>query len=189
MLAPLAASVATVSIGALAARVHAFGQRPPALPASPRIAVILGARVFSDGTPSDALVDRVALGVSLLESGKASCLLLSGGSPDARPAEAQVALELAARAGVPADRCLVETKSRSTFDNARYSAAMLRELGEREVIIVTCDFHLLRATSHFRAQGLTVFPVPSPRRLTRVDRLVATGREVTALLRRPWLIT
>jgi uncharacterized SAM-binding protein YcdF (DUF218 family) len=183
--------VVPVVVGAAAAlawRVHRFGRRPLRLPASPRVAVVLGARVFPDGTPSDALRGRVEVAVSLLSAGHASSLLFSGGSPDARPTEAEVAHRLARDAGVPAECCLVEPKSRSTFENAREVAALLHPQGVREVIVVTCDFHLLRAAAHFGAHGFVVYPVASPRPLTAGQRLWATVKETAALARRPWLM-
>lgn len=180
--APLLAGAA-----ALGARVHRFGRRAPRLPEVPCVAVVLGALVHPDGTPSEALRGRVAVGVQLLQAGRASMLLFSGGSPDARPAEALVARDLAVAAGVEPARCLLETVSRSTFENARESAAQLRALGAKEVIVITCDFHLLRACAHFSAHGLRVFPVASRRALSPSQRLAATAREVVALVRRPWL--
>jgi uncharacterized SAM-binding protein YcdF (DUF218 family) len=184
-LLPLTGAALALGLGA---RVHRFGRRAPELPTQPRIAVVLGALVFPDGTPSDALRGRVAVGLELLARGHASALLFSGGTPDARPAEAVVARDLALAAGAPADRLLLETRSRSTFENAREVAALLAARDEREVIVVTCDFHLLRATAHFRAQGLRVFPVASRRALSTGQRLAVTAKETLGLLRRPWLI-
>jgi uncharacterized SAM-binding protein YcdF (DUF218 family) len=185
---PLLPAGALAVSAAVAWRVHRFGQQPPRLPPAPRVAVVLGARVFEDGTPSDALRGRVEVGVRLLASGHASALLFSGGSTDARPAEAEVARCLALAAGAPASSLLLEAASRSTFENARETAAVLEARGDREVILITCDFHLLRATAHFVAHGLQVFPVASPRPLRAPERVAATAREAAALLRRPWLL-
>jgi len=167
-------------------RVHLVGRRAPRFPARPLTAVVLGARVHPDGTPSPALVDRVRVAVALLKEGRAQRLLLSGGSPDDRPTEAAVMERLALELGAPADGLVLETKSRSTFENAARSVESLG--GEQEVLLVSCDFHLARATAHFRRRGLTVWPVPSPRALAAGQRLIVTAKELLALLRRPWLI-
>jgi uncharacterized SAM-binding protein YcdF (DUF218 family) len=180
------ASVAAGLLG-IGWRVHALGQRPP-LPGPPRPAVVLGARVFPDGTPSDALVDRVRVGVALWASGRATALLLTGGTPDARPAEAQVMRALARRLGAPEEVLWLEAESRSTLDNARYSARLLAEKGAASAWLVTCDFHVARATAQFRRAGVDVTAVPSPRRLTLGQRALVTTREVAALLRRPTLL-
>ncbi len=165
-------------------RIHRFGQGRHPLPESPLPAIVLGARVFADGTPSQALVDRVRVGAALYQRGTASSLLFTGGSPDQRRTEAEVMLQLARDAGVPRECCRLESASRSTYDNARFCAA---EFPEREVLLVTCDFHLYRACAQFRAQGFTVWPVASRRRLSTVDRVRVTAQEVSSLLRHPSL--
>ncbi|MEW5742634.1 MAG: YdcF family protein [Myxococcota bacterium] len=185
---PLVPFAVVSASAALAWRVHRFGRRAPRFPPSPRVAVVLGARVFPDGTPSDALRGRVEVGVGLLNAGHAASLLFCGGSPDGRPTEAEVARRLALAAGVAEEACLLETKSRSTFENAREAAALLHPRGEREVIVITCDFHLLRAAAHFGAHGFTVYPVASLRPLSASQRVVATAKETLALARRPGLI-
>ena len=93
---------------------------------------------------------------------------------------------LALEFGAPAESLVLETKSRSTFENAKFAVPLLG--GDPEIILVSCDFHLARATAHFRRRGLTVWPVPSPRALATGPRLVVTCKELLALVRRPWLI-
>lgn len=184
----VAVSVLAV-LGALALRVHLTGRRAAAFPGRPLTAVVLGARVHPDGTPSPALVDRVTVAQALLRDGRATRLLLSGGAPDQRPTEAATMARLALGLGAPEDRLSLETESRSTFENAARCAAWLATRGEREILLVSCDFHLARASAHFRTHGLTVWPVPSRRSLTTADRLMVTGKELAGLIRRPWLIS
>ena len=133
----------------------------------------------ADGSPTPALAGRVLVGVSLARAGRASKLVFSGGSPDSRPTEASVMRRLALEAGVAATSCAVEDRSRSTRDNARRCAELLPL--EREILLVTCDYHLLRATRLFRAEGFTVFPVASHRQLGVAGRLWLSLREAVAL--------
>jgi uncharacterized SAM-binding protein YcdF (DUF218 family) len=161
-------------------RVHWFGQRAHLRPARPLPAVVLGALVRPDGTPSPALENRVAVGVELLQSGRASRLVFSGGSPDTRPSEAAVMRRLAVAAGVDPSRCELEEASRSTLENARRCAALMKD--EREILLVTCDYHLLRATRRFEAHGFKAYPVASRRRLSISARLWLSLREAVALL-------
>lgn len=179
-------AVLFAAVTGLGVRVHRAGKRAPKFPQRPLTAVVLGARVHPDGTLSPALVDRVRVAVALLKSGRAERLLFSGGSPDSRPTEAGEMARLALELGARQDQLATETQSRSTFENAVRSVELLQ--GEQEIILVSCDFHLARASAHFRRRGLTVWPVPSLRRLTASSRLLVTGKEVAALLRRPWLI-
>ena len=162
----------------LYSRIEAFGRQPRPVSPRPLPAVVLGAKVYADGTPSDALRDRVAVGVGLFHAGHASGLVLSGGSP-----EAEVMRALAR--SVPDDHLRLERASRSTEENATFTAAMM---AEREVLLVTCDFPLARATAWFRSAGFVVWPVPSPRRLSARDRRLAVGKEVLGFLRHPSLL-
>jgi len=185
-----AAALAVTGLGlGLGVHVHRTGRKSAAFPARPLTAVVLGARVHPDGTPSPALIDRVAVGVGLLREGRAHRLLLSGGSPDGRPTEAATMARLARELGATDAQLALETTSRSTFENAARSTQWLAAHGEREILLVSCDFHLARAGAHFRTHGLTDWPVPSRRSLTMADRWIVTGRELAGLLRRPWLIT
>lgn len=178
-----ALSILSLAIGL---RVHSLGRTLTTKKL--RTAVVLGARVYEDGQPSDALVDRVALGVQLVRDGQVQRLLLTGGSPDARPSEAAVMARLARERGLRDDQLVLETKSRSTFENALHSFAILRAENDLEVIVVTCDFHVARAAAQFRAHALTVWPAPSKRVLDTSTRLMVITKEVIGFLRRPWLL-
>jgi uncharacterized SAM-binding protein YcdF (DUF218 family) len=61
--------------------------------------------------------------------------------------------------GVPADRILLESASRTTRDQAVLTAAMLRSLGVSSFVLVTSDGHMRRALATFRHEGLR--PVPA----------------------------
>jgi len=62
----------------------------------------------------------------------------------------------------------VEPRSRDTFENARFSAALLTAAGVRRIILVTDGDHEWRAAQEFSAAGLGVLPAPeglwAPRR-------------------------
>ncbi len=163
------------------ARVHLVGQRRARFPPGPLTAVVLGAKVHPDGTPSPALVDRVQVAVALLREGRAQRLVLSGRSP-----EAETMARLAIGFGAKQTQLVLESNSRSTFENAARCAELLQ--GHKEILLVTCDFHLARAMAHFRRMRFSVWPVPSLRSLTAGQRLMVTVKELAALLRRPWLI-
>ena len=52
----------------------------------------------------------------------------------------------------------IEDRAETTWDNARYSAALLHENGIRRIALVTHAWHLRRALPQFEAQGLEVVP-------------------------------
>ena len=105
---------------------------------------------------------RVAEGVRCLEAGAAPVLLLSGGKGGGKggggPSEAEVMRDLALAAGVaagaPEGRLVLETESRSTLENARCSARIMRARGWTKALVVTDAVHLPRALMAFRALGI-----------------------------------
>lgn len=58
-----------------------------------------------------------------------------------------------------------EDRSRDTLENARHSAARLRDEGVRTVLLVTHAWHMPRAVACFEAMGLEVIAAPTGFRL------------------------
>jgi uncharacterized SAM-binding protein YcdF (DUF218 family) len=55
----------------------------------------------------------------------------------------------------------VEPESRDTFENAEYSARLLRAAGVSRILLVTHATHEYRARREFEASGLNVVPAPT----------------------------
>jgi len=55
----------------------------------------------------------------------------------------------------------IETASRNTYENAKYSSEILRAAGIERVYLVTHAWHMPRAKSIFEAEGLNVVPAPT----------------------------
>jgi uncharacterized SAM-binding protein YcdF (DUF218 family) len=111
--------------------------------------VVLGCR-----SPS-RLRRRLELATELFREGVAPVLLLSGGGSGAEP-EAEIMRRTALTYGVAAAALLVETASRDTLGNARYSAALLLARDWRRIVLVSDRIHLPRAALLFRLAGLEV---------------------------------
>jgi uncharacterized SAM-binding protein YcdF (DUF218 family) len=58
--------------------------------------------------------------------------------------------------GVPDEAILRERASHDTRENARFAADILRGRGLERVLVVTCSWHLARATMLFSRAGLSV---------------------------------
>jgi uncharacterized SAM-binding protein YcdF (DUF218 family) len=94
--------------------------------------------------------DRVATAVELWRRGVAPWILMSGGL-DARIGQ-HVGERMKQRAinrGVPEPVIFVEGVSTSTFENARFTLRVARAEGWSRAIVVTDDFHVLRALTLF----------------------------------------
>lgn len=61
--------------------------------------------------------------------------------------------------GVPVE--WVERRSRTTFENAEYSAAMLRQDGVTRILLVTDAMHMARSRAVFARAGLEVVDAPT----------------------------
>jgi uncharacterized SAM-binding protein YcdF (DUF218 family) len=120
------------------------------------VIVVLGARALSGGRPSRAMRRRVDHAVALFESGVADRILMSGGRTRGMPSEAEIMRDLAIDAGVPAARIELEPDSRSTLENAIFTARMLGARGWSRPLVVTDWLHVPRATLAFRGQGVRV---------------------------------
>ncbi len=81
------------------------------------------------------------------------------GSGDGPP-ESRALAEALERGGVPPDRVLQDSRSRTTREQALNVGALLRQRGVTRFVLVTVPEHMRRAAGAFRVQGFD--PVPSP---------------------------
>jgi uncharacterized SAM-binding protein YcdF (DUF218 family) len=90
-------------------------------------------------------------------------VLVSGGVGAREPANGAMADAMAAALredfGVPVK--WIEGRSRDTFENAAYSAAMLRRDGIHRILLVTDAMHMPRSAAAFQRQGLDVLGAPT----------------------------
>ena len=132
---------------------------------------------------------RVAAGVELWREGVAPRLLMSGGPDLSTGLHLAEALKREAiQLGALERAILVEGNSVSTFENARFTQDVARSEGWRRAVIVSDDFHLLRAWALFTywdgEGGLEVAALaPAHGRGDAGMRqaLLALGRETLAL--------
>jgi uncharacterized SAM-binding protein YcdF (DUF218 family) len=117
--------------------------------------------VFGHSNPQLA-ASRVRHAARLVKDGFVPRLLLSGGGQrtPGEPSEAHRMAEVALEIGVPEGALLLETRSRNTFENARYSR---EALGEKELLeglsallLVSCPWHMRRVVLVTRRE----FPPP-----------------------------
>ena len=84
-------------------------------------------------------------------------VLVSGGSTYGGKPEAELMRDaLQHEFGVPVR--WAENRSRTTHENAQYSAAMLRSAGIGRVVLVAHAFDMRRATAEFAAAGIATVP-------------------------------
>jgi SanA protein len=124
-------------------------------------ALVLGAQVKPDGTPSAMLADRIEAAAALYRAGKVDKLLLSG--DHGRWAYDEVGTmrrELLAR-GIPARDVFTDHAGFDTWDSAQRAR---RVFGVESAIVVTQRFHLARALYSAHRAGLDATGYAADRR-------------------------
>lgn len=113
--------------------------------------VVLGAGLLDGRRVPPLLAGRLDRGREVFtaqrERGGDPVLVSSGGQgPDEEVPEAHAMREHLVSRGVPADRVLVEDRSRTTWENLTFSAQLMRaSKADYRCVIVTNNFHVLRA--------------------------------------------
>jgi uncharacterized SAM-binding protein YcdF (DUF218 family) len=119
--------------------------------------VVLGAAVNERCSPNIYGIRRTMFARDAFLAGRAPRLLITGGRAVGAPCAVSEAMRtLLVQLGVPADRIIVESSARSTWDNARFSDPILRALGAKRLVLVTDILHMRRAEACFRAFGYHV---------------------------------
>ncbi|GJE09813.1 MULTISPECIES: YdcF family protein [Methylobacterium] len=122
-------------------------------------------------------------------------LVFSGGSGfiGGGVAEADVISRQADVIGVPRTRLILENRSRNTYENAAFTAALVQPKPGERWLLVTSAWHMPRAIGCFRQAGFTVdaFPVDYRTRgwsdLTRVNGFASDGLLQLDLAVKEWV--
>lgn len=110
--------------------------------------------VLSGGFP-----DRDLRGLTLFHRRVAPVLLFSGHASAATMRRRRELLELA---GVPPQRVLFESGSRSTGEGGRAFAILAEQQHWRSALLVTDSYHMPRALGRYRVAGVRVTAAPCP---------------------------
>ncbi len=125
-----------------------------------RAAIVFGAGLRWDGSPSPVLRDRIATAAGLYFSGKVEKLLMSGDNSTIYYNEPGAMREYALALGVPEGAIVLDYAGRRTYDTC-YRAKAIFQL--EEAILVTQQFHLPRALYTCNKLGLPAVGVPADR--------------------------
>lgn len=121
-----------------------------------RLAIVFGAGLRRDGTPTAVLRDRVETAASLYFSGKVEKLLMSGDNSFETYNEPGAMRQYALSLGVPDEAIAMDFAGRRTYDTC-YRAKVI--FGVDEALLVTQRFHLPRALFLCNALGLNAYGV------------------------------
>jgi vancomycin permeability regulator SanA len=123
-----------------------------------RVALVFGAGLRRDGTPTVILRDRVETAVQLYKEGKVEKLLMSGDNRIVEYNEPESMRQYALSLGVPDSAIVLDYAGRRTYDTC-YRAKVI--FGVESAILVTQDFHLPRALFLCNSLGVNAVGVNS----------------------------
>ncbi len=160
----LVTSLPIVSEGALVALETGLPTTPPAEHPPQAIVVLSAELVRASHEPFGArpgllTLDRLRTGAALARRTGLPILVTGGVAEPDTPALA-VVMEQSLRDDFQTPARWVEPKSLDTWENARFSADILRHEGITSVYLVTHAWHMKRALVAFKATGLTVTAAP-----------------------------
>ena len=124
-------------------------------------ALVLGAQVKPDGTPSAMLADRIAVAEELYRAGKVDKLLLTGDHQRWSYDEVGTMRRALVARGIPAADVFTDHAGFDTWDSAQRAR---RVFGVRSVVVITQRFHLARALFAARRAGLRASGLAADRR-------------------------
>ena len=148
------------------------------------VAIVFGAGLWRDGSPSPVLRDRVATAAKLYFTGKIEKLLMTGDNRFLDYNEPGAMRTYALALGVPEKAIVLDYAGRRTYDSC-YRAQHIFEI--QRAVLVTQSFHMPRALYTCNQIGLNAIGVPSDLRDYHPDsRTFWNLREIPATLVALW---
>jgi SanA protein len=127
-------------------------------------ALVLGAGVKDDGSPSDVLRDRLDVALSLYRNGRVARVLVSGDHRAASYDEPNAMRRYLEEHGVPREAIFMDHAGFDTYSSVWRAKHVF---GAERIVVVTQDFHLPRALYVARSLGMAAEGASADRRLYR----------------------
>ena len=116
--------------------------------------LVLGARVWQNGSPSGILEDRLITGIAAYQNGASDRLLMSGDHGRDDYDEVNAMKAYAMEQGIPSENVFMDHAGFSTYESL-YRARDIFQV--QSVLIVTQEYHLYRALYIANQMGLKAY--------------------------------
>jgi SanA protein len=148
------------------------------------VAIVFGAGLWRDGSPSPVLRDRVRTAAELYFAGKVQKLLMSGDNSTIYHNEPAAMRQYALELGVPDEAIVLDYAGRRTYDTCLRAREVF---GVTDVVLVTQKFHLPRAVFTCNMLGVEGVGVDADRQIYRRRSLLFWNlRELPATATALW---
>jgi uncharacterized SAM-binding protein YcdF (DUF218 family) len=152
-------------------------------------AIVLGGFSSSDGNNGGYFntgADRFLQGIKLMSTGQTAHLLITGGNGSLLPGGFREGLWVQKQLkefNYPDSVILIESKSRNTLENAKFSKVMLQKAKlPPPYLLVTSAFHMRRSLMIFKKAGIDVVPYPANylvRRKAEISDIIPTAEALS----------
>ncbi len=113
------------------------------------------------GVPSEDMLGRIVTAVRLQKRLNIPVIVSGGKVYKHKNAEAPIVKRFLIDLGVPANKVIIEDKSRDTIENARFTKEICDKYNFTKPILVTSAYHMRRAVMSFEKAGTKVTPFPA----------------------------
>ena len=149
-----------------------------------RVAIVFGAGLWRNGSPTPVLEDRVTAAANLYFAGKVEKLLMSGDNRFVSYNEPEAMRQLALKLGVPYDAIVLDYAGRRSYDTC-YRARAIFQVDQ--AILVTQAFHMPRVIYTCNSLGVDAVGVESDLRIYRKSSVLYwNARELLATAAAIW---
>lgn len=131
--------------------------QPQTVPSQP-VAIVFGAGLRRDGTPTDVLRDRLNTAIDLYRNRQVLQLLMSGDHSSDYYNEPEAMRRYAVQQGIPPEAILLDYSGLRTYDTCHRARSVF---GIQRAILVTQPFHLPRALYTCNQLGVQAIGVPA----------------------------
>ncbi len=167
-------------------RVATWGDRYSAAFDTPKrsVAIVFGAGLRQDGTPSPFLQQRLDLARDLYGRHRVRALLVTGDNAKAVHDEPFAMKRYLVQHGVPAADVVIDDAGFSTYDSCYRAKAVF---GVKDAVVVSQGYHLPRAVYTCQRLGIDAVGVGGSELSDHTrDTLEYTGRELLSSLKASW---
>ena len=107
------------------------------------IAIVLGNRLNDDGTISKIQEERLMMAMEIEKEFSPDCFILSGGLANKKAGltEAEAMYNYLVNKGFNKEKLILEDKSLTTVENAKFSMEIIRKIGADIVMVCTSSYH------------------------------------------------
>ncbi len=110
------------------------------------IAVVLGNRMQDDGTPTQIMLKRMQLTLQAHQKFAFDKIIVSGGVANKKAGKSEASFMKAhlVANGIDEDIIVMEDKSLTTVENAKFSVPLAMDMGATQIVVITTADHMSR---------------------------------------------